>query len=254
MAGPTMPSTLRCHWRWLNQPSALASSASAANSGSSTVTNTASNWLKKPSPSAAPRLARAGKQAPQPIAETMLPSAPALSATRVMTLILSSSIAAASALDGGRIARVLGRRGQLLHVGLGIVEGHDGLALLVAHVDLAHAVDLRDRLLHRDRTRRAGHARHVQRHGLRRCLDTGRAGHGEGRDQDQLLHGALLVSRTAEGHRGRPARSAPARPRTRRRPCRWTAPGGSRTPRPACTAAPVDRCDATRNTWRQAQR
>ena len=34
---------------------------------------------------AAPRLAMAGKQAPQPMADTMLPSAPVLSAARVMS-------------------------------------------------------------------------------------------------------------------------------------------------------------------------
>ncbi len=44
-----------------------------------------SYWLKKPSPMAAPKLARAGKQAAQPIAETTLPSAPVLSAMRVIS-------------------------------------------------------------------------------------------------------------------------------------------------------------------------
>jgi len=47
--------------------------------------NSPSYWLKKPSPMAAPKLARAGKQAAQPIAETTLPSAPVLSAMRVIS-------------------------------------------------------------------------------------------------------------------------------------------------------------------------
>lgn len=41
-------------------------------------------WLRKPRPTAAPRLAIAGKQLAQPIADAMLPSKPALSAARVM--------------------------------------------------------------------------------------------------------------------------------------------------------------------------
>ncbi len=40
--------------------------ASAANSGSRRLMNSPSYWLKKPSPMAAPKLARAGKQAAQP--------------------------------------------------------------------------------------------------------------------------------------------------------------------------------------------
>ena len=47
--------------------------------------NSPSYWLKKPSPMAAPKLARAGKQAAHPIAETTLPSAPVLSAMRVIS-------------------------------------------------------------------------------------------------------------------------------------------------------------------------
>ncbi|CET51059.1 Uncharacterised protein [Salmonella enterica subsp. enterica serovar Typhi] len=47
--------------------------------------NSPSYWLKKPSPMAAPKLAMAGKQAAQPIAETTLPSAPVLPAMRVMS-------------------------------------------------------------------------------------------------------------------------------------------------------------------------
>src|SRR5437899_3162933 len=85
MAGPIIPSTLRCHCRWLNHPSAFATSATAAKSGSSLVMKSPSYSLRKPSPIAAPRLAIAGKQAGHDIADTMLPSAPALSAIRVTT-------------------------------------------------------------------------------------------------------------------------------------------------------------------------
>lgn len=61
------------------QPSALASKANAANSGSSLEMNSPSYSCRKPRPMAAPRLASAGKQAAQPIAETTAPSAPVLS-------------------------------------------------------------------------------------------------------------------------------------------------------------------------------
>ncbi len=47
-----------------------------------------------------------------------------------------------SAFEAGLIARVLGRLGQLLDVGLGIVEGDDGLALVETYVGLAHALNL----------------------------------------------------------------------------------------------------------------
>ncbi|VVL14272.1 Mercuric resistance operon regulatory protein [Klebsiella pneumoniae] len=52
-----------------------------------------------------------------------------------------------SAFEAGRIARVLGRLGQLLDVGLGIVEGDDGLALVETYVGLAHALNLGKRVL-----------------------------------------------------------------------------------------------------------
>lgn len=84
MDGPIMPSKLRCHCRWLSQPSAFATKASTANSGSSRLMNKPSYWLRKPSPMAALKLAIAGRQAAQPIADTTLPSAPALSAMRVI--------------------------------------------------------------------------------------------------------------------------------------------------------------------------
>lgn len=51
--------------------------------------NKPSYWLRKPSPMAAPKLARAGKQAAQPIAETMPPSTPVFSAMRVIKPVLS---------------------------------------------------------------------------------------------------------------------------------------------------------------------
>lgn len=69
----------------LSQPSAFANRAMAANSGNSLEINRPSYSLRKPSPMAAPKLAMAGKQAAQPIAETTLPSAPVLSAMRVIS-------------------------------------------------------------------------------------------------------------------------------------------------------------------------
>jgi len=57
MAGPIMPSRLRSHCRWLNQSSAFARKASAANSRSRRLMNRPSYWLRKPSPMAAPKLA-----------------------------------------------------------------------------------------------------------------------------------------------------------------------------------------------------
>src|SRR3546814_9191072 len=72
--------------------------------------NTPSYWLKKPSPMAAPRLARAGKHAAQPIAVTMAPITPALSAVRVRGLGMDMGMALdASVLNGGGVARI--RRG-----------------------------------------------------------------------------------------------------------------------------------------------
>ncbi len=48
--------------------------------------------LRNPNPMAVPKLARAGKQAAQPIAETTLPSAPVLSAMRVIKPMMSLPI------------------------------------------------------------------------------------------------------------------------------------------------------------------
>ena len=96
MAGPIIPSRLRCHCRWLSQPKAFASKATAANSGISVETNSPSYCCRKPSPMTAPKLAIAGKQAAQPIAETTLPSAPALSAARVTRLMARSDAGSAA--------------------------------------------------------------------------------------------------------------------------------------------------------------
>jgi len=54
--------------------------------------NSPSYWLKKPSPMAAPKLAMAGNQAAEPIAETTLPSAPVLPAMRVMSPMCRSRV------------------------------------------------------------------------------------------------------------------------------------------------------------------
>nr|QRG44722.1 hypothetical protein [Escherichia coli] len=48
--------------------------------------------------------------------------------------------------------------GQLLYAGLGVVKSDDGLALLEAHIDLAHAFDLGERFLDCDRAGGASHA------------------------------------------------------------------------------------------------
>ena len=73
-----MPSALLCHWRWLNQPRALSTRAIHANKGKRVLINNPSHWLRKPNPSAAPKLAMAGKHIAHPIAETNAPSEPAL--------------------------------------------------------------------------------------------------------------------------------------------------------------------------------
>ncbi|AIL75029.1 hypothetical protein BE1S18E01_24450 [Acinetobacter sp. BEC1-S18-ESBL-01] len=99
-----------------------------------------------------------------------------------------------SAFEAGRIARVLGRLGQLLDVGLGIVEGDDGLALVETYVGLAHALNLGKRVLDSDRARGAGHARHGQRYGLSGGEHGGNES-GESEGGKQLFHDELLISR-----------------------------------------------------------
>jgi hypothetical protein len=74
--------------------------------------NSPSYWLKKPSPMAAPKLAMAGKQAAQPIAETTLPSAGFASDARDESHVSLPSSVNGSAFEAGRIARVLGRLGH----------------------------------------------------------------------------------------------------------------------------------------------
>ena len=66
-------------------------------------------------------------------------------------------------LDAGRIACVFGGLGQLLHAGLGIIEGDNRFACLEGHVNFADAFDLGNRLLDGDRAGGAGHARYGQR-------------------------------------------------------------------------------------------
>ncbi|AND11376.1 hypothetical protein AOUC001_00330 [Proteus mirabilis] len=96
-----------------------------------------------------------------------------------------------SAFEAGRIARVLGRLGQLLDVGLGIVEGDDGLALVDTYVGLAHALNLGKRVLDSDRARGAVHARHGQRDGLGGGPHGGNNG-SEGEGGKQFFHDELL--------------------------------------------------------------
>src|SRR3546814_14479704 len=93
--------------------------------------NTPSYWLKKPSPMAAPRLGRAGKHAAQPIAVTMAPITPALSAVRVRGLGMDMGMALdASVLNGGGVARIRRGADECLRAGLGIIEGHNGFLLV----------------------------------------------------------------------------------------------------------------------------
>ena len=75
-----------------------------------------------------------------------------------------AAVFSASLLDAGRIARVFGGLGQLLHAGLGIIEGDNRFACLEGHVNFADAFDLGNRL-NGDRTSGAGHTRYGQRDG-----------------------------------------------------------------------------------------
>ena len=92
--------------------------------------NSPSYWLKKPSPMAAPKLAMAGKQAAQYRGNDAAERAGFASDARDESHVSLPSSVNGSAFEAGRIARVLGRLGQLLDVGLGIVEGDDGTALV----------------------------------------------------------------------------------------------------------------------------
>ncbi|VCX09974.1 hypothetical protein BANRA_05705 [Klebsiella pneumoniae] len=102
--------------------------------------NSPSYWLKKPSPMAAPKLAMAGKQRRISRNDAAERAGFASDARDESHVSLPSSVNG-SAFEAGRIARVLGRLGQLLDVGLGIVEGDDGLALVETYVGLAHALN-----------------------------------------------------------------------------------------------------------------
>jgi hypothetical protein len=94
-----------------------------------------------------------------------------------------------SAFEAGRIARVLGRLGQLLDVGLGIVEGDDGLALVETYVGLAHALNLESACLTVIGQRRS--CRHGQRDGLGGGPHGGNNG-SEGEGGKQFFHDELL--------------------------------------------------------------
>ena len=60
---------------------------------------TPSYWLRKPRPSAAPRLARAGKHAAHPMAVTIEPMTPALSAARVRGFWMGIGMASATSVE-----------------------------------------------------------------------------------------------------------------------------------------------------------
>ena len=60
---------------------------------------TPSYWLRKPKPSAAARLASAGKQATHPMAVTIEPMTPALSAARVSGFWIFIGMASAASLE-----------------------------------------------------------------------------------------------------------------------------------------------------------
>ncbi len=96
-----------------------------------------------------------------------------------------------SLLDAGRIARVSGCLGQLLHAGLGIIEGDNRFACLEGHVNFADAFDLGNRLLDGDRAGGAGHARYGQRDGLGGGPH-GATNGGEGEGGKQFFHDELL--------------------------------------------------------------
>ncbi|KQG26699.1 hypothetical protein APC35_17320 [Acinetobacter baumannii] len=102
-----------------------------------------------------------------------------------------AAVFSASLLDAGRIARVFGGLGQLLHAGLGIIEGDNRFACLEGHVNFADAFDLGNRLLNGDRTSGAGHARYGQRDGLGGGPHGGNNG-SDGERGKQFFHDELL--------------------------------------------------------------
>src|SRR3546814_7742435 len=125
--------------------------------------NTPSYWLKKPSPMAAPRLARAGKHAAQPIAVTMAPITPALSAVRVRGLGMDMGMALdASVLNGGGVASIRRGADECLRAGLCIIGGHKGFLLVEQDLGLFDTGNLGQRFLDGDGTRSEEHTSELQ--------------------------------------------------------------------------------------------
>lgn len=76
--------------------------------------------------------------------------------------------------DACRITRVRASLGHRLWTGLGVILDGDCFSLFVAHIDLAHAIDLRERRLHDERAGSVDHARNCQGDDLR-CRPGGAA-------------------------------------------------------------------------------
>lgn len=88
--GPAIPSSPRpCCW-WETHEMMTETRATTANIGSKVVTNTPSNWVRKPRPRVAPSEPRAGKQAAHPIADKITPSDPTFSdIAAILTVLLT---------------------------------------------------------------------------------------------------------------------------------------------------------------------
>ena len=96
-----------------------------------------------------------------------------------------------SLLDAGRVARIASGLDQLMHTGLGIIEGDNRFAWFEGNVNFINAFNPGNRHFDGDRAGGAGHARYGQRDGLGGGPHGGNNG-SEGEGGKQFFHDELL--------------------------------------------------------------